>query len=177
MALCITTCYRWPPSYNSFILFALALVETLAGCEGQRYLTSISITAPDATTHATTHDPSETTNAIILGSLPHFNRVEPREIYTPLQKAVMTEERDIVHNLIKKGADINEASASGKTPLHYAVMKQSYAMAELLLKSGARVDIKDNVGRKPIDYWESGREIQLLQLLQLYEESQSKGRR
>ena len=146
------------------------LALTLAGCDGQRYLTSISITAPDVTSHATTHDPSGTANAITLGSLPNFNRMEPREIYTPLQKAVMTDEVDMVSNLIRKGVDINEASASGKTPLHYAVMTQSLKMAELLLQSGARTDIKDQVGKKPIDYWESGRDIRLLQLLQSYKE-------
>lgn len=96
--------------------------------------------------------------------------MEPREIYTPLQKAVMTDEVDMVSNLIRKGVDINEASASGKTPLHYAVMTQSLKMAELLLQSGARTDIKDQVGKKPIDYWESGRDIRLLQLLQSYKE-------
>ena len=174
MALDVPTRSSWPPSFITIIFIAFILIQTLAGCDGQRYLTSISITAPDATTHATTHDPSGTTNAIILGSLPNFNRLEPREIYTPLQKAVMAGEVGMVSNLIRKGVDIDEASASGKTPLHYAVMKQSLKMAELLLQSGARIDIKDHVGKKPIDYWESGRDVRLLQLLQSYEKAQGK---
>ena len=138
------------PTYFSGLnspLLILFLVEILAGCEGQRQLLFISTTAPDVTTHATTHDPSGTTKAITLGSLPRFNSAEPEDVYTPLQRAVMTEESDRVSSLIRRGANINEASSSGKTPLHYAVMIHSLAMAELLLKNGARVDAKIMSGR------------------------------
>ena len=86
----------------------------------------------------------------------------------------MTEESDRVSSLIRRGANINEASSSGKTPLHYAVMIHSLAMAELLLKNGARVDAKDNVGKTPLDYWEPGGNVRLLQLLHSYEQAQDK---
>jgi len=156
------------------MFYTFLLLETLTGCQGQRYLTSISITAPDVTTHTTTHDPSMTTKVIALGALPRFNSIEPKEIYTPLQRAVMTDAFDEARVLIRKGADINAPSSSGKTPLHYAIMKQSFALAELLLKSGARIDLKDAASKTPLDYWESGGNIKLLHLLQSYEQAQSK---
>ena len=159
-------------SRTSIPLLTLFLAEIFAGCEGQRHLLFISTTAPDVTTHATTHDPSGTTKAITLGSLPYFNSAEPKDVYTPLQRAVMMEESDKVSSLIRRGADINEVSSSGKTPLHYAVMIQSLAMVELLLKNGAKVEAKDNVGKTPLDYWEPGGKVRILQLLHSYEQVQ-----
>lgn len=174
MDLFTPVCSRWPLSCRGTIFYTFILLVTLTGCQGQRYLTSISITAPDVTTHTTTHDPSMTTKVIVLGSLPRFNSIEPKEIYTPLQRAVMTDDFDEARILITKGANINEPSSSGKTPLHYAVMTKSFALVELLLKSGARIDLKDAARKTPLDYWESGGNIKLLHLLQSYEEAQSK---
>ena len=55
-----------------------------------------------------------------------------------LSKALESEERALVLQLIKAKADVNNRDPKGKTPLHYAAQSTFYEFARLLLTKGAR---------------------------------------
>lgn len=69
---------------------------------------------------------------------------------TPLMRAVIGQQVDIVHMLIARGADINEADTSGSTPLHKAALLGNTALVQLLLDHGADTHATNSGGQTPL---------------------------
>ncbi len=74
--------------------------------------------------------------------------------------------KQILQELIKRGAFVSAQDENGKTPLHIAAEYNHLYAARLLLKSGAKVMPKDKKGKTPfktpLDYAESAEMIKLL---------------
>jgi ankyrin repeat protein len=60
---------------------------------------------------------------------------------TALHFAALYGQHDIVNALVKKGANLNEMDAAGKTPLYYATRYGHEKVAKLLKSSGAKEEI------------------------------------
>jgi ankyrin repeat protein len=67
-------------------------------------------------------------------------------------------------NALRKGADINYASSSGKTSLHYASAKGSSDAARLLLNNGA-LERQDKNGDTPLHAAAKNGHVQTCKLL------------
>ena len=65
---------------------------------------------------------------------------------TPLIDGVMGNCHDIVHDLVKAGADLNIKTKDGQTALIVAVGAGNEIIVETLLEAGADPDITDNLG-------------------------------
>jgi hypothetical protein len=65
---------------------------------------------------------------------------------TPLHRATVRGDKDIVKFLLAKGADKNATDKKGKTPLHHAVWWQKKEMVRFLVDNGAEVDARDEYG-------------------------------
>jgi len=68
---------------------------------------------------------------------------------TPLHLAVRKNHLEIIHFLIKKGADLNLANNIGKSPLHLAAGLGSLELTKILIGAGATLDIRDLSGQSP----------------------------
>src|SRR5690606_36916597 len=56
----------------------------------------------------------------------------------------------VAAKLLGLGADINAASAAGRTALHAAVYVGANSLVEFLVKNGARMDVANGCGRTPL---------------------------
>ncbi|HUE02332.1 MAG TPA: ankyrin repeat domain-containing protein [Bryobacteraceae bacterium] len=64
---------------------------------------------------------------------------------TQLPDAAMQGDRESVHALLKKHADVNAAQGDGMTALHWAAAKDDLEMARLLIAAGANVKAANRV--------------------------------
>jgi len=67
--------------------------------------------------------------------------------------------------LLKAGADVNAAPASGITPLMEAASAGRTALSRLLVDAGADVDARDRLGRTALDLAERGGRADVVRLL------------
>ena len=52
--------------------------------------------------------------------------------------------------LLKMGADVNEANATGWTPLHAAAFAGANKLVEFLVENGAKLDVQNGCGQTPL---------------------------
>ncbi len=52
--------------------------------------------------------------------------------------------------LVKMGADVNEANATGWTPVHAAAFAGANQLVEFLVENGARLDVQNGCGQTPL---------------------------
>jgi ankyrin repeat protein len=72
-------------------------------------------------------------------------------LFPPLVAAIQARRPDVVKHLLDKGAEVNVATADGKTPLHYAVWTgQEELVVMLLATKRANVAAKDVEGKTPL---------------------------
>lgn len=69
----------------------------------------------------------------------------------PLNSATNTDQINVVHLLLDRGADVNGRMSGGFTPLHGAASQGNLALAEALLARGADPAATDEEGRAPVD--------------------------
>lgn len=67
---------------------------------------------------------------------------------TPLQSKVWSVE--IIRELIRSGANVNQPSKFGETALHFAATRGNLPVIDELIKHGAQVNAKDNTGGTPL---------------------------
>mmetsp|Transcript_86397 Transcript_86397/g.244923 ORF Transcript_86397/g.244923 Transcript_86397/m.244923 type:complete len:303 (-) Transcript_86397:45-953(-) len=77
------------------------------------------------------------------------NEVDPRQQWTPLHAAVLTNAEDAVEYLVAMGADLNAPGPGRMTPLHLAARDDGAAIAERLLRARADAGALDERGRTP----------------------------
>lgn len=70
--------------------------------------------------------------------------------------------KQILNELIKRGAYISAPDDEGKTPLHIAADRNNLYAAKLLIDSGSKIMPKDKSGKTPLDYAKSAKMIKLL---------------
>ncbi len=74
---------------------------------------------------------------------------------TPLSRAYIDENSDLVDLLLSYGADVNvkiKSSPDGKTLLHVAVEREDIMMVERLISLGAKLDVKSYYTRSDINF-------------------------
>jgi ankyrin repeat protein len=122
---------EWPfPDYRGTPLDMLRSAVNLASCEDHKDVAALIIERA-----ATTKE---------QGALHKF--------YSDVLLAVAGDgHRDIVQDLIAKGADVNARSdETCSTPLENAALGGQRDVAELLIAKGANVSARDNVGQTPL---------------------------
>ena len=72
--------------------------------------------------------------------------------WTELQRAAMTNQTDVIHELMGRGANVNkQCDCLGLTALHLSTPNNKADVIHLLLQYSAATNIKDDKGQKPID--------------------------
>lgn len=71
---------------------------------------------------------------------------------TALSALCMNYNKDLVVQILEKGADANYEDSHGYTPLKYAVMKGNIELAKILLTYGAKKQYIDNTGTALFEY-------------------------
>jgi len=86
---------------------------------------------------------------------------------TPLHRAAAFGPLQMVHDLLKAGADVNARDGRSLTPLHFAVATEfaSQPICETLLQAGAHVNARDNTGETPLDWAEKFAYPEIVQAL------------
>ncbi|XP_042681729.1 ankyrin repeat domain-containing protein 31 [Centrocercus urophasianus] len=81
-----------------------------------------------------------------------LSRINKRNVYgeTLLHRAVVAEDLNHVHNLIKAGANIDDKDYAGWTALHEASLEGHYWIAKELLKAGADVNARGDKQITPL---------------------------
>ncbi len=87
-----------------------------------------------------------------VASLVRADRINQADIdgETPLFAAVRGGSPEIVHQILKAGAEVNIANRNGVTPLHLAAQNDSSEIVEALLTHGAHVESRDAFGCTPL---------------------------
>lgn len=70
--------------------------------------------------------------------------------WSPLHRAIYAKNSSLLASLLKKGADVHEADAHGRTPLHYAVSLGFVAGVDVLCTHGACANQQDCKGYTPL---------------------------
>lgn len=70
------------------------------------------------------------------------------EMRTNLHQAVINDDRAMVNNLLKDGADPNLADFYSNTPLADAIDLENYEMAKIILKFSQKIDFSIDENRK-----------------------------
>ncbi|MBX9831243.1 ankyrin repeat domain-containing protein [Candidatus Babeliales bacterium] len=76
--------------------------------------------------------------------------VAPSARWSSLQRALYLKNSSMLKFLLKKGVDVNERDAQGRTALHYAASLGFVAGVELLCAHGATAWCQDNKGYSPL---------------------------
>ena len=80
---------------------------------------------------------------------------------TPLHRAVVKGDIELVKSLLEKGAEVDSTDNAGRTPLHYAAgasfgsanpQVRTVDMVQCLLDNRANVNVQDNIGWTPLHY-------------------------
>ena len=72
--------------------------------------------------------------------------------WTALQRAAMTNQTDVIHELLGRGANVNkQCDCLGLTAIHLSAPNNKTDVIRLLLQYSASTNIKDDKGQKPID--------------------------
>nr|CAB3221794.1 ankyrin repeat domain-containing protein 45-like [Phallusia mammillata] len=106
--------------------------------------------------HCTLHDDLERLNSVFTNpdDANHDNAAElltqrVKLGKTPLELASMLGRVDILKDLIKRGADPNQASPSGYTPMHFAASWGQVSCLEALFEAGASIEARSCHGENP----------------------------
>ena len=67
-----------------------------------------------------------------------------------LAERIQAGDRKAALEMIRAGANVNEAQADGATPLHWAVYRVDVELVEQLLKRGAKSDVANRYGASPL---------------------------
>ncbi len=68
----------------------------------------------------------------------------------PLVLAARNADKEALHALLQKNADVNAAEADGTTALHWASYRDDVESADLLIRAGARVNAANDLGVTPL---------------------------
>ena len=82
--------------------------------------------------------------------------------YTPLSWAMWGNNADVVHALLKVGADINLPNNHGRTPISFGI--GNIELVRILVERGADINIPDENGRRPL--WHASSEFDMKPELQ-----------
>lgn len=99
------------------------------------------------------------------------NFVHPYTADGPLHLAVMCaypKRKQLVEQLIRKGAHLDEKNKDFLTPLHLAADNSHYDIMDLLLKSGAKVNALDGLGQTALHRCARDDNVQACRLLMSY---------
>ncbi|MBN1550377.1 ankyrin repeat domain-containing protein [bacterium] len=75
---------------------------------------------------------------------------------TPLQSAILSNNRNIVEYLVSRGADVNLTDFSGSSPLHYAAANHHADIIKVLLQNGAKINTTNSNGMSPLHLASAG---------------------
>lgn len=65
----------------------------------------------------------------------------------PLAQAAADGRTELIHDLLRRGADVNQAAGDGMTALHWAAERGDASLTELLIYAGANVEAGTRIGR------------------------------
>ena len=72
--------------------------------------------------------------------------------WTELQRAAMTNQTDVIHELLGRGANVNKhCDCLGLTAIHLSAPNNKTDVTHLLFQYRASTNITDDKGKKPID--------------------------
>lgn len=71
---------------------------------------------------------------------------------TPLHRAVLSDNVEIIKYLFDQGADVSLKDAVGRTPLHWAAIQNLPRCGELLVSNGADVNAATTKGATPLHF-------------------------
>ena len=72
--------------------------------------------------------------------------------WTELQRAAMTNQTDVIHELLGRGANVNkQCDCLGLTAIHLSAPNNKTDVTRLLLQYSASTNIKDDKRQKPIN--------------------------
>jgi ankyrin repeat protein len=63
---------------------------------------------------------------------------------------IQTGDRKAALDMIRSGADVNEAQPDGTRPIHWAVYRVDYELMEALLAKKAKADVRNDLGSTPL---------------------------
>src|SRR4249920_3546253 len=67
-----------------------------------------------------------------------------------LASAIQDGKRAAALEMIRSGADVNEAQPDGTRPIHWAVYKVDYELIDALIAKKAKVDVTNEFGAAPL---------------------------
>jgi ankyrin repeat protein len=67
-----------------------------------------------------------------------------------LASLIQTGDRKAALDMIRAGADVNEAQPDGTRPVHWAVYRVDYELMEALLAKKAKADVRNDLGSTPL---------------------------
>lgn len=71
--------------------------------------------------------------------------------YNMMIRAILLNDRDVVHSIVLSGYNINEKDDTGRTPLHVAARHGSDKVIETLIYYGADINIRDDHGHRAVE--------------------------
>jgi ankyrin repeat protein len=87
------------------------------------------------------------TIALIVAAAAVFvAQTRPAELATMIQAG----NRQVALDMIRSGADVNEAQADGTRPIHWAVYRVDYELMDELIARNAQVDVINELGSTPL---------------------------